>query len=406
MSNMKKEAYSVEVIGFNQTERIVLSSIFGLSARRSPKFLQHHTIAYSPDIFLIDAADSSAVELYRERNALGKVPAIMIGDTNHGTGWPVLPRPLQWTRMFKAFDLAIEPMIGTPPPAPPPNPNAGAMPAPYTAPAATAAMPIDHWPAASIPPAAAPLPAAASAAAVAAAAASAAAAALIQNAESAQYPGTQPMIKIAPVPQYDDRTLPADRTVPYDRNSDFERTVPTPIAPASLLERAGVKMGTQPQQMVVPMVPTARDDITMNVSPPTRPSSPAAPVAPAPADWVLVVDDNQTVREFMKSKLTPFGFNVDYAETGEQAVGFTGQKHYACVFLDVIMPGIDGYQVCKLIKSKKSIIGKTAVVMLTSKGSPFDKIRGAMAGCDAYLTKPVNEEKLLETIVKFIPTHA
>ncbi len=402
MSNMKKEAYSVEVIGFNQTERIVLSSIFGLSARRSPKFLQHHTIAYSPDIFLIDAADASAVELYRERNALGKVPAIMIGDTNHGTGWPVLPRPLQWTRMFKAFDLAIEPMIGTPPPAPP-NPNAGAMPAPYTAPAAAAAQPvaapIDHWPAPSLPPAAAPLPAATSA--------PVAATAFIQNAESAQNPGTQPMVRVAPVPQYDDRTLPADRTVPYDRNTDFERTVPTPIPPASLLERAGVKMGTQPQQMVVPMVPTARDDITMNVSPPTRPSMPPPPVAaPVPADWVLVVDDNQTVREFMKSKLTPFGFNVDYAETGEQAVGFTGQKHYTCVFLDVIMPGIDGYQVCKLIKSKKSIIGKTAVVMLTSKGSPFDKIRGAMAGCDAYLTKPVNEEKLLETIVKFIPTHA
>lgn len=121
------------------------------------------------------------------------------------------------------------------------------------------------------------------------------------------------------------------------------------------------------------------------------------------ADWVLVVDDNTTVREFMKSKLAPFNFNVDYAESGEQAVGLTGQRRYTCVFLDVVMPGIDGYQVCKLIKSKKSV-GKTAVVMLTSKSSPFDKIRGAMAGCDAYLTKPVDEEKLLETIVRFIPT--
>lgn len=211
------------------------------------------------------------------------------------------------------------------------------------------------------------------------------------------------MVKVVSSPVYDDRTLPADRTVPYDRNSDFERTVPTPVSPASLLERAGVAQGTQPQPMVVPM---QREDVTVNVSPPTRPTTPLPVAAPVSADWVLVVDDNQTVREFMKSKLTPFGFNVDYAETGEQAVGFTGQKHYTCVFLDVIMPGIDGYQVCKLIKSKKSIVGKTAVVMLTSKGSPFDKIRGAMAGCDAYLTKPVNEEKLLETIVRFIPTHA
>jgi twitching motility two-component system response regulator PilG len=66
------------------------------------------------------------------------------------------------------------------------------------------------------------------------------------------------------------------------------------------------------------------------------------------------------------------------------------------------MPGIDGYQVCKLIKSNKAA-QKTAVVMLTSKDSPFDKIRGSMSGCDAYLTKPVDEEKLLETISKFLP---
>ena len=120
---------------------------------------------------------------------------------------------------------------------------------------------------------------------------------------------------------------------------------------------------------------------------------------------MLVVDDNLTVREFMRTKLEPFNFNVDYAESGEQAVGLTGQRRYACVFLDVVMPGIDGYQVCKLIKSKKAQ-GKTHVVMLTSKGSPFDKIRGAMAGCDAYLTKPVDEEKLLETVVRFLPNRA
>lgn len=133
---------------------------------------------------------------------------------------------------------------------------------------------------------------------------------------------------------------------------------------------------------------------------------PAAPAVPAPqpaqADWVLVVDDNQTVREFMKSKLAAFRFNVDYAESGEQAIGFTGQKNYACVFLDVVMPGIDGYQVCKLIKSNRAA-QKTKVIMLTSKDSPFDKIRGSMSGCDAYLTKPVDEEKLLETIAKFLP---
>ena len=120
------------------------------------------------------------------------------------------------------------------------------------------------------------------------------------------------------------------------------------------------------------------------------------------ADWVLVCDDSSTVRESMRQRLKPFGLNVDYAESGEQAIGLTGTKHYACVFLDVMMPGIDGYQVCKLIKSIKRA-NHTAVIMLTGKSSPFDRIRGTMAGCDAYLTKPVNEDKLLEVINRYLP---
>ena len=121
-------------------------------------------------------------------------------------------------------------------------------------------------------------------------------------------------------------------------------------------------------------------------------------------DTVLVVDDNATVRMCMKAKLAPFGFEVDYAETGEEAVGLTGSREYACVFLDVVLPGIDGYQVCKMIKSNKQAIKKTAVVMLTSRSSPFDKLRGSLAGCDEYLTKPLDEDRLLETIAQFIPS--
>ena len=121
-------------------------------------------------------------------------------------------------------------------------------------------------------------------------------------------------------------------------------------------------------------------------------------------DTVLVVDDNATVRMFMKAKLAPFNFEVDFAETGEEAVGLTGSREYACVFLDVVLPGIDGYQVCKLIKANKQAIKKTAVVMLTSRSSPFDKLRGSLAGCDEYLTKPLDEDRLLEVIAQFLPS--
>ena len=141
---------------------------------------------------------------------------------------------------------------------------------------------------------------------------------------------------------------------------------------------------------------------------PVRTPAPAAASRPAPrpampTDSVLVVDDNATVRKFMEAKLAPYGFQADFAETGEQAVGMTGTKEYTCVFLDVVLPGIDGYQVCKLIKSNKQAIKRTAVVMLTSRSSPFDKLRGSLAGCDEYLTKPVDENRLLEVIAKFLP---
>ena len=121
-------------------------------------------------------------------------------------------------------------------------------------------------------------------------------------------------------------------------------------------------------------------------------------------DTVLVVDDNASVRMFMKAKLAPFNFEVDFAETGEEAVGLTGTREYTCVFLDVVLPGIDGYQVCKLIKANKQAIKKTAVVMLTSRSSPFDKLRGSLAGCDEYLTKPLDEDRLIEVIAKFLPS--
>jgi twitching motility two-component system response regulator PilG len=124
----------------------------------------------------------------------------------------------------------------------------------------------------------------------------------------------------------------------------------------------------------------------------------------AAGDTVLVVDDNASVRMFMKAKLLPFNFEVDFAETGEEAVGLTGTREYTCVFLDVVLPGIDGYQVCKLIKANKHAIKKTAVVMLTSRSSPFDKLRGSLAGCDEYLTKPLDEDRLLEVIAKFLPS--
>jgi twitching motility two-component system response regulator PilG len=133
--------------------------------------------------------------------------------------------------------------------------------------------------------------------------------------------------------------------------------------------------------------------------------APPAPVfiEPNPTETVLVVDDSATVRAFMRAKLAPFRFDVDFAEDGETAIDMAQAKPYTCIFLDILMPGMDGYQVCKLIKSSSST-KNTAVVMLSSKSSTFDKFRGNWAGCDAYLAKPVGEDELLATIAKFLPS--
>ena len=120
-------------------------------------------------------------------------------------------------------------------------------------------------------------------------------------------------------------------------------------------------------------------------------------------DTVLVVDDNASVRMFMKAKLAP-STSRWISRRPARKPWADRTREYTCVFLDVVLPGIDGYQVCKLIKANKHAMKKTAVVMLTSRSSPFDKLRGSLAGCDEYLTKPLDEDRLLEVIAQFLPS--
>ncbi len=115
---------------------------------------------------------------------------------------------------------------------------------------------------------------------------------------------------------------------------------------------------------------------------------------------LLVVDDSPTVRHFMTLKLRPYGIDIDYAEDGETAIQLAKTNQYICIFLDVLMPGMDGYEVCKKIRKELAI--KTPIIMITSKDSSFDKMKGQIAGCSAYLTKPIDETALLETASRFI----
>jgi CheY-like chemotaxis protein len=167
-------------------------------------------------------------------------------------------------------------------------------------------------------------------------------------------------------------------------------------APAPLTAR----IAEAPMQ-AVPVAPLA-PVVTVHVTPPA-PLTPAAPPAMAPHAptarheehnfRVLAVDDSPLMRTFLQNKLAPYGIAPEFAASGEEALFKISKQHFDLIFLDVMLPGMDGYDVCKMIKKNKDN-NLMKVVMLTSKDKTFDKIRGTMAGCDGYLTKPVDEMKL------------
>lgn len=116
---------------------------------------------------------------------------------------------------------------------------------------------------------------------------------------------------------------------------------------------------------------------------------------------IMVVDDSYPVRKYMEHKLAELvkmPVDIHFASSGEEAIQKNSKKNFDLIFLDVMMEGMDGYKACKSIKAGYD----SFVVMLTSKKSPFDKVRGTMSGCDAYVTKPPADERLLEVIQKFL----
>lgn len=132
----------------------------------------------------------------------------------------------------------------------------------------------------------------------------------------------------------------------------------------------------------------------------------AAPKSkPKSGKRVLVVDDSESVRKLMQVKLAGRGLAVDFAEDGETALQMARGFNYDLIFLDVMLPGMDGYSVCRHLK--KDYKTEAAVVMLTSRASRIDKMRGMLlADADDYLTKPLSTEDLNTTLSKYLDEDA
>src|SRR3546814_828114 len=118
--------------------------------------------------------------------------------------------------------------------------------------------------------------------------------------------------------------------------------------------------------------------------------------------WVMVIDDSKTIRRTAETLLKKEGCEVVTANDGFEALAKIADQHPQVIFVDIMMPRLDGYQTCALIKNNQ-MFRSTPVIMLSSKDGLFDKARGRIVGSEQYLTKPFTRDELLGAIRRFIP---
>jgi twitching motility two-component system response regulator PilG len=115
---------------------------------------------------------------------------------------------------------------------------------------------------------------------------------------------------------------------------------------------------------------------------------------------ILVIDDSNTIRRSAEIFLKQGGHEVMLAEDGFDALSKVNDYQPHLIFCDILMPRLDGYQTCAIIKRNARFAG-VPIVMLSSKDGVFDKARGRMAGAQEYLTKPFTKDQLLQAVQQF-----
>ena len=112
---------------------------------------------------------------------------------------------------------------------------------------------------------------------------------------------------------------------------------------------------------------------------------------------VMVIDDSKTIRRTAETLLSKVGCDVVTAVDGFDALAKIADTEPSIIFVDIMMPRLDGYQTCALIKNN-SVLKQTPVIMLSSKDGLFDRAKGRIVGSDQYLTKPFSKDELLTAI--------
>jgi twitching motility two-component system response regulator PilG len=146
-------------------------------------------------------------------------------------------------------------------------------------------------------------------------------------------------------------------------------------------------------------MPESKQELTLGETSVNQPTpaqgTPSAPIK------VLVIDDSNTIRRSAELFLQQAGYEVILAEDGFDALSKIADHQPRLIFVDIMMPRLDGYQTCALIKQNPKLKA-TPVIMLSSKDGVFDRARGRLAGSDRYLTKPFTKEGLIAAVNEYV----
>jgi two-component system, cell cycle response regulator len=327
--------YNILPIGFSNYEKSTIETFFRLAGRRAPHW-GLTTRSSEARVIMFNAASQQDVDAFRSLVASWQ-KVIIVGASDFGTGWPVLPRPIKLTSILGMLDTIAKES----------EPKVAAASTPSPVNAATAA------------------PAMVTTAAVAAV-----------NAATS----------VTRKPNMTD--VFANLTAKVEK--------PAPVA-VQAVEVAPKSVSQQAVNASLNEAPSfaSKTSSTEALNPITTAQKPTL-------GQVLIVDDSDIALKYMQNRLRHFGYESELARSGDEALAMVSKQSFQFVFLDVMMQGLDGYQTCRAIKNNKARRGPPPiVVMLTSKGGTIDKIRGTMAGCDAYMTKPLNEKQLTSVLAKF-----
>lgn len=338
------QPHKIILVGFSSFEKGTFESFFRLAARRPPGYMLVED-ATQAHLAVVNADDASVL-----RQCVAAKPAsqvLLIGSQDGGTGWILQRRPLNLMKVLATVESLLSPSMATMPAALMPMRPAASAPAVSAAAGFAPSMPTS-----------APSPA-----------------------------QSQPAATFAS-PSMSRASIPAPAAAPVAARASQSASSPDSTMRRSVRSGAGARSNfdaSRGAEMLAGM--------SNSIS--------ALPDSVMDVDLILVVDDSDIALKFMRNRLSRFGFHADLVSSGEEALGKMNTKPYKFVFLDVMMEGLDGYQTCRAIKQRKYSDGKPpVVVMLTSRGGTIDKIRGTLAGCDAYLTKPLNERDLIAVLAK------